>query len=98
MYHAAYPDWKFILAQAPSHRLEGYDVNQFNSDTFAQLVAASDTDFVFSFIRQSLEKEYIQNSVVVLDFYWPGELSQILFAAKYLKEHGDNTIILDASG
>jgi len=97
LYRLAYPDWQFKLGHAPSHRLENYDVTHFNSSTLAYIQAHAKDDFLFSFIEKKLAEANIQNSVVAIDFFWPGELYQIMFVAKYLKEHGNNTIVLDAS-
>jgi len=51
LYGQVYPDWKFIVGQAPSHRLESYDATRFHFSTFSFLSAHASQDFVFSFIE-----------------------------------------------
>ena len=89
-------DWNIDLANGLT-----YIKNNFSSDNpdlshIQSIVREWELHSPYRFIQSIFEKRNIHNSIVVIDFYWPGELLQILMMCDILKKQW-NIIIIDAS-
>ena len=96
LYNTQETDWNIDLAQGIT-----YVNNNFNSDNpdismIHAVLAEWEKHFPYRFLKDIFTKLDIRDSIVIIDFFWPWELLQILMICDVLKKQW-NTIIIDAT-
>lgn len=89
-------NWKIDLAQWVTFSSMNFNSDNPDISLIESIIEEGEIHSPYRFIKSILEAEDIHNSIVIIDFFWPGELLQILMICSILKKNG-NTIIIDAT-